>query len=249
MQDSKKHHAATSLRTLKQFCKLQNVTEMSTINEDQMTLRPESNPTRTFEGHESQLQRATQSQQCHAALEATSTSMPPSHSKPTKTNTSNSPLTPGRPKPTHVQTCHPSINEGPFDGRQQANAATQKPTLWPVSVHKSDKVSTSSISTSFETNKHVPFALLKKFVCLKRGVISSLEGQPIQIEQQRLQDLIVNEVHKATTKEAARFVSLQPDTNPNVQLMPPQQKHMCKPSPPQQFANSLHKATMLSNMS
>ncbi|GKV41834.1 hypothetical protein SLEP1_g49317 [Rubroshorea leprosula] len=231
MEDSKKCHAAASPRTLKQFCKSQNVTEMPIVNEGQTTLRSESNPMITVGGRESQLQRATQSQQCHAALEATLTSMPPSHSKSAKTNTSNSPLTPKRHKPTQVQTCQPSINEGPSDGRQKVDAATQKPTLWPASRHKSDKVSTSSISTSFETNEHISSALLKKcsqrpcflngqspskfnygqwlkvkypfkVVSLKRGVISNLGGQPSQIEQQRLQDLIANEVHKAIEKES-----------------------------------------------
>ncbi|GKV42138.1 hypothetical protein SLEP1_g49575 [Rubroshorea leprosula] len=245
---------------------------MPIVNEGQTTLRSESNPMITVGGHESQLQRATQSQQRHAALEATSTSMPLSHSKFAKTNTSNSPLTPGRHKPTQVQTCQPSINEGPFDGRQQADAATQKPTLWPASEHKSDKVSTSSISTSFETNEHISSTLLKKcsrrpcflngrspskfnyrqwlkvkypfkVVSLKRGVISNLGGQPSQIEQQRLQDLIANEVHKAIENEVARFVPLQPDANPSIQSMSPQQKHVCKPRLPQQLANSLPKAT------
>ncbi|GKV49189.1 hypothetical protein SLEP1_g55953 [Rubroshorea leprosula] len=212
MEDSKKCHAAASPGTWKQFCKSQNVTEMPIVNEGQTTLRSESNPMITVGGHKSQLQHAVQSQQRHAALEATSTSMPPSHSKSAKTNTSNSPLTPGRHKPTQVQTCQPSINEGPSDGRQKADAATQKPTLWPASIHKSDKVSTSSISTSFETNEHISSALLKKcsrrpcflngrspskfnygqwmkvkypfkVVSLKRGVISSLGGQPSQIEQ------------------------------------------------------------------
>ncbi|GKV32136.1 hypothetical protein SLEP1_g40764 [Rubroshorea leprosula] len=218
------------------------------------------------------LKRATQSQQRHATLEATSTSMPPSPSKSVKINTSNSPLTPGRHKPTPVQTCQPSINQGPYDGRQKADAATQKPTLWPALVHKSDKVSTSSTSTSFEINEHVSSALLKKcsrqpcflngrspskfnygqwlkvkypfkVISLKRGVISNLGGQPSQIEQQRLQDLIANEVHKALEKEVTRFVPLQPYANSNVQLMPPQQKHVCKPSPPQQLADSLPEAT------
>ncbi|GKV09688.1 hypothetical protein SLEP1_g21148 [Rubroshorea leprosula] len=235
MEDSKKCHVAVSPRTLKQFCK---------------------------------------SQQRHAALEATSTSMPPSHSKSAKTNTSHSPLTPRRHKPTQVQTCQPSINEGPSYGRQKVDAATQKPTLWPASVHKYDKVSTSYTSTSFKTNKHVSSALLKKcsrrpcflngqspskfnygqwlkvkypfkVVSLKRGVISSLKGQPSQIEQQRLQDLIVNEVHTATTKKATRFVPLQPNANSSIQSMPPQQKHVYKPSPHQQFADSLHKATQV----
>ncbi|GKV20468.1 hypothetical protein SLEP1_g30592 [Rubroshorea leprosula] len=274
MEDSKKCHAAASPGTLKQFCKSQNVTEMPIVNEGQTTLRPENNPMIILGGHKSQLQRATQSQQRHAALEATSTSMPPSHSKSAKTNTSNSPLTPERYKPTQVQTCQPSINQGLYDGRQKANAATQKPTLWPASVHKFDKVSTSSTSTSFETNEHVSSALLKKcsrrpcclngrspskfnygqwlkvkypfkVVSLKRGVISNLGGQPSQIEQQRLQDLIVNEVHKATTKKAARFVPLQPDANSSIQSMPSQQKHVCKLSPPQQFADSLPKATQV----
>ncbi|GKV05858.1 hypothetical protein SLEP1_g17813 [Rubroshorea leprosula] len=139
MEDSKKCHAAASPRTLKQFCKSQNVTEMPIVNEGQTTLRSKSNPMITVGGHESQLQHAVQSQQRHAALEATSTSMSPSHSKSAKTNTSNSPLTPGRHKPTQVQTCQPSINEGPYDGRQQVDVATQKPTLWSASVHKFDK--------------------------------------------------------------------------------------------------------------
>ncbi|GKV18317.1 hypothetical protein SLEP1_g28715 [Rubroshorea leprosula] len=243
MEDSKKCHAAASPGTLKQFCKSQNVTEMPIVNEGQTTLRSESNPMITVGGHESQLQRAIQSQQRHAASEATSTSMPPSHSKSGKTNTSNSPLTPGRHKPTQVQTCQPSINEGPSDGRQKVDATTQKPTLWPASGHKSDKVSTLSTFTSFETNEHISSALLKKFVSLKRGVISSLGGQPSQIEQQRLQDLIANEVHKAIEKEVARFVPLQPDANSSIQSIPPQQKHVCKLSPPQQFADSLPKAT------
>ncbi|GKV22678.1 hypothetical protein SLEP1_g32526 [Rubroshorea leprosula] len=272
MEDSKKCHATASPGTLKQFCKSQNVTEMPIVNEGQTILRSKSNPMITVGGHESQLQRAVQSQQRHAALEATSTSMPPSHSKSAKTNTSNSPLTPGRHKPTQVQICQPSINEGPSDGRQKVDAATQKPTLWPASIHKSDKVSTSSISTSFETNEHISSALLKKcsrrpcfldgrspskfnygqwlkvkypfkVVSLKRGVISNLGGQPSQIEQQRLQDLIANEVHKAIEKKVARFVPLQPDANSSIQSMPPQQKHVCKPSPPQQFADSLPKAT------
>ncbi|GKV49072.1 hypothetical protein SLEP1_g55843 [Rubroshorea leprosula] len=250
MEDLKKCHAAASPGTLKQFCKSQNVTEMPIVNEGQTTLRSESNPMITVGGQESQLQRVVQSQQRHAALEATSTSMPPSHSKSAKTKTSNSPLTPGRHKPTQVQTCQPSINEGPSDGQQKADAATQKPTLWPASWHKSDKVSTSSISTSFETNEHISSALLKKcsrrpcflngrspskfnygqwlkvkypfkVVSLKRGVISNLGGQSSQIEQQRLQDLIANEVHKAIEKEVARFVPLQPDANSSIQSMPP----------------------------
>ncbi|GKV02691.1 hypothetical protein SLEP1_g15089 [Rubroshorea leprosula] len=190
MEDSKKCHAATSPGTLKQFCKSQNVTKMPIVSEGQTTLRSESNPMITVGGHESQLQCVVQSQQHHAALEATSTSMPPSHSKSAKTNTSNSPLTPGRHKPTQVK---------------------------------------------------YPF----KVVSLKRGVISSLGGQPSQIEQQRLQDLIANEVHKAIKKEVARFVPLQPDVNPSIQSMLPQQKHVCKPRLPQRFADSLPKATQV----
>ncbi|GKV21444.1 hypothetical protein SLEP1_g31424 [Rubroshorea leprosula] len=171
---------------------------------------------------EENLKHVVQSQQRHAASEATSTSMPPSHSKSTKTNTSNSPLTPRRHKPTQVQTCQPSINEALLKkcSRRLCFLNGRSP-------------------SKFNYGQWLKVKYPFKVVSLKRGVISNLGGQPSQIEQQRLQDLIANEAHKAIEKEVARFVPLQPDANSSIQSMPPQQKHVCKLSPPQHHKDNI----------